>query len=73
MSTAPEELTAAALALPPEERAELAKQLIASLNQGDDIDVAWQAEVRRRLEAYRSGDIDSVEAEDVFDQARQRT
>jgi putative addiction module component (TIGR02574 family) len=73
MSTAPDDLTAAALALPPEERAELAKRLIASLDEGDEIDEAWRSEVRRRLDAFRSGEVDSAASEDVFEQARQQS
>ncbi|MGM0559395.1 MAG: addiction module protein [Myxococcota bacterium] len=72
MPKAPDDLTAAALALPPEDRAELAKHLIASLDEGDEIDEAWRSEVRRRLDAFRSGDLDSVASEDVFEQARKQ-
>ncbi len=73
MASEPEELEAAALALPREERAHLAKQLIASLDEEDEIDQAWRAEVRRRLEAYRDDQLDSVPADEVFDDARGRT
>lgn len=72
MSSAPEELRAAALALPRGERAELAKQLIDSLDD-DEIEAAWQDEVRLRLDAYRNDEIKSVAADDVFDEARRRT
>jgi putative addiction module component (TIGR02574 family) len=74
MSSAPEELKAAALALPPEERAELARHLIESLDGDDgDTEAAWEDEVRRRLDAYRNGEIGSVPAEDVFEEARRRS
>ncbi len=73
MASAQEELRAAALALPREERAELARQLIDSLDEDDEIEVAWRDEVRRRLDAYRSGELGSVAAEAVFDEARRRT
>lgn len=73
MPSAPEELRAAALSLPREERAELARQLIDSLDEDDETEEAWQDEVRRRLEAYRNGEVGSTAAEDVFDEARRRT
>jgi putative addiction module component (TIGR02574 family) len=72
MSSEPDELRTAALALPREERAELAKQLIDSLDD-DEIEAAWQGEVARRLDAYRSGEVGSVAAEDIVDEARRRT
>ncbi|MFB6372820.1 MAG: addiction module protein, partial [Bradymonadaceae bacterium] len=53
MASAPEQLEAAVLALPREQRARLAERLIASLDEDDDIGEAWRDEVRRRLEAYR--------------------
>lgn len=73
MSSAPEKLKAAALALPREERAELAKQFIDGLDEDDEVEVAWKQEARQRLEAYRDDDVGSVAAEDVFDEARRRT
>ncbi len=73
MSSAPEELRAAALALPRQKRAELAKQLIDSLDEDDEIEAAWEDEVRRRLAAYRNDEVGSAAAEDVFDDARRRT
>lgn len=72
MASAPEKLRAAALALPREERAELARQLIDSLGEENPIETAWQHEVLRRLEAYRLGNFGSQPAEDVFDEAHRR-
>ena len=52
-----EQLTAAALALPEEDRAELVAQLMESLDGPPDegIEQAWADEIARRLEEVRSG------------------
>jgi putative addiction module component (TIGR02574 family) len=46
-----------ALQLPPEERADVAKRLIASLDgpADGDVEAAWLAEVERRLETVDRG------------------
>jgi putative addiction module component (TIGR02574 family) len=56
------ELLQKALALPDEERAELAGNLIACLDAAtdDDADAAWQEEVVRRLQEVRSGKVKTV-------------
>ena len=52
-----EQLTAAALALPEEDRAELMAQLMASLDGPPDegLEQAWADEIARRLAEVRSG------------------
>ena len=47
-----------ALRLPTEERAELAAELIASLDgpAGPDVEVAWAAEIERRVAKVLSGE-----------------
>ena len=72
MRSAAEELEAAALSLPRGERARLAERLLASLDEDAEIEEAWAAEVRRRLDAYRKGDIEAVPVEDVVREARRR-
>lgn len=72
MRSVAEELEAAALSLPRGERARLAERLLASLDEDAEIEEAWAAEVRRRLDAYRKGDIEAVPAEDVVREARRR-
>lgn len=67
-----EQLEAAALALPAQERARLAERLLASLDEDSEIEQAWAEEVRRRLEQFRAGEIAAVAAEDVFAEARRR-
>ncbi|WP_437505420.1 addiction module protein [Sorangium sp. So ce1099] len=61
---------AAALQLPPEERADVAKRLIASLDgpADEDVEAAWLAEVERRLQ-----DVDRGTAKvEAWDAARER-
>jgi putative addiction module component (TIGR02574 family) len=57
------DLVDAALKLPPEARGALASRLIDSL-QGDEIDadaeLAWEAEIARRLEELDSGKVKTI-------------
>ena len=50
-------MLAQALQLPPEERADVAKRLIASLDEpaDGDVEAAWLAEVERRLQDVDRG------------------
>ena len=63
-----EAVTDAALSLPDDDRATLAQTLIESLSETErqNIDEAWLAECENRLTAWRNGEIDTVEASDVF-------
>ena len=76
MSMPLEKVEAEALELPPRERALLAHRLIASLEgEGEDpaeVERAWEEEIRRRLEEYRSGAVQVVPASEVFARARAR-
>lgn len=71
MASPLEELEAAALALPREDRARLAKHLIESLDEDDEVEEAWRQEVRHRLDAYRAGEEQTSSLEEVLDRARQ--
>jgi putative addiction module component (TIGR02574 family) len=68
------ELLQKALALPDEERAELAGNLIASLDATveQDVDAAWQQEVVRRSRDVQSGEVDTVPWEEVQLKGRTR-
>ncbi len=59
-----------ALTLPTQERARLAAELIASLDEGEDADVeqAWAIEIERRAEELRSGEVQGV----PWEEARER-
>lgn len=67
-----DELEAVVLALPRAERARLAERLLSSLDEEPEVEAAWRAEVRSRLEAYRAGELQSVAWEDVREEARKR-
>jgi putative addiction module component (TIGR02574 family) len=56
------ELLQKALALPDKERAELAGNLISSLDAtvDPDVDAAWQQEIAHRLHEVQSGKVENV-------------
>src|SRR5207249_8248769 len=66
------ELLQKALALPENERAELAGNLISSLDAtiDQDADAAWQQEVVRRLHEVQSGKVETVSWEEVQQKGR---
>jgi len=66
------ELLQKALALPENERAELAGNLIYSLDAtvDPDVDAAWQQEVVRRLQDIQSGKVDTVSWQEVQQKGR---
>jgi putative addiction module component (TIGR02574 family) len=75
MSLPLQRLESEALELPVSERAALAHRLIASLDEGPeddptDVELAWEGEIRRRLAAYRSGEVQAISSEEVFAKAR---
>ena len=56
-----------ALELPSNDRAALVEGLIASLDKPDPaLDVLWLKEAEDRLAAYRTGELDAIDAERVF-------
>jgi len=63
-----------ALSLPPEERAEVAELLLASLDSEAQprIDSLWAAEAEDRLDALDRGEIQTVPAREVFDEVDQQ-
>jgi len=56
-----------ALKLSPTERAEVAEQLLASLDEALDSDVekAWQEEVQQRLQQVERGEVKTIPWEEV--------
>lgn len=73
MSSASEVLNVA-LALKPDERAELAHKLLLSLEPDDldqDADQAWADEIRRRLQAIRQGRAELRDWDDALSDIRQ--
>jgi putative addiction module component (TIGR02574 family) len=69
-----DELVSEALDLPTTSRAELAKQLLESLDNlsESEIEKLWIEEAERRYEAYRAGEIKAVPADEVFARLRAR-
>ena len=67
------EVASKALALPVENRAELAELLIQSLDEKEEEDVksAWLSEIRRRDQEIRSGSPVTKSAEQVLREARE--
>jgi hypothetical protein len=76
-----QELLAAALELPEEKRAELARNLLASLDtdvsdlgdmSSEEWTAAWSDEIRRRVVEIRSGQAVLVDGDDALQQVRER-
>ncbi len=67
-------LRAEILALPPEQRADLARALLESLHQDadEDADAAWVAELDRRAQAVADGTAKLVDWEDARDRITAR-
>ncbi len=70
MHSTAEQIEAAALQLPPEERARLAERLIASLDEETEIERSWIEEAERRYERYRAGELKTVPASEVIARMR---
>ena len=71
MST--KELIEQAMALPVEERALVVDSLLRSLNPPQaDVDAQWAAEARRRLAELRSGEVEAIPGEAVFERVWER-
>jgi putative addiction module component (TIGR02574 family) len=68
MTTLVEELSQRARALSPEDRASLADELLASLDEQADPDAeaAWEKEIGRRVEEIKSGNAKLIPADEVF-------
>ena len=62
------ELIAEAVSLPVEERTRVVENLLSSLNPPEpDVDAAWSEIARRRLKELRSGKVEAVAGEAVFE------
>jgi hypothetical protein len=65
-----EQFTASALQLPRHERARLAEVLISSLDEGSEIERAWEDEAEQRDQRYLAGEEEVVPAADAIAQIR---
>jgi putative addiction module component (TIGR02574 family) len=74
MSRDVKDLVAEALDLPLTARAELASQLLDSLDNlsDEENDQLWAEEAERRYAEYKAGNIESVPADEVFARLRAR-
>ena len=72
MSTDYKEIQHSALELDENQRADLAKKLIDSLDQqfDDDIEQAWMDEVKRRKAEIQSGTVSLISGQEVHKAAR---
>ena len=66
------DIAAAALELPPAERAQLAQRLMASIERDPEVEAAWDEEIRRRLAELEGGSARGIPAAEVFAAARDR-
>ena len=59
------------LALSQEDRARLAEVLLASLDPEpqSEVEAAWEVEIERRLAVYDRGEVQAIDAEEVFAKA----
>lgn len=67
-------LEAEALKLSNQERAELARVLLISLDDGEDeaVEAAWMEEAERRYRELKSGAVEAIPSEQVLTEARER-
>jgi uncharacterized membrane protein len=61
-----DEIEAAALELPLDEREELMARLRTAHSADREIDSAWRAETRRRMELINAGDVEWFDEEEVL-------
>jgi putative addiction module component (TIGR02574 family) len=55
-----------------EQRARLAEQILATLDpQDEDVEAAWDEEIRKRIDEIETGAVKTVPAEQAFAQVRQ--
>lgn len=75
MSALFDELAKKAQTLAVEERAQLAQELLESIERDSDpaVQAAWEAEIASRISKYERGDAKLIPAEEVFAAARRLT
>ncbi|MCP4897788.1 MAG: addiction module protein [bacterium] len=69
-----EDVLSSALALSLEERARLAERLLQSLDDisEEEAEGLWLDEAERRIRDYRAGRVETISAEQVLSEARER-
>ena len=66
------ELVQHGLALSPDDRQRLVDRLLESLNEpaASQLDAAWATEIERRLSEFDRGEVQAIDADAVFAEAR---
>jgi putative addiction module component (TIGR02574 family) len=66
------DLVERAKSLDPEDRVRLVELLMDSLHDEPiaEVEGVWEQEIRRRVEAFERGEVETISAEDVFAEAR---
>lgn len=74
MDTQAQQILQAALALPHDDRVEIAESLILSLDDeaAVEIEEAWAIEINRRLESIDRGEVKMIPMEEVMREMRER-
>ena len=74
MNSQAEQILQSALSLNPDDRVEIAESLILSLDEdrAADIEAAWAAEIKRRIESIDKGEVQLIPAEEVIRGMRER-
>ena len=72
MATPYDEIIADAMRLPLRDRVRLAQQLASSLDDEVEtgVEALWFAEAERRLEELRAGEVDGIDSDEAFQNAR---
>lgn len=72
MAETVEDLVRRGKALPTQDRERLVEALLESLNDAGsgELDASWDDEIARRLAAYRRGEVQAIDAAEVFARAR---
>jgi putative addiction module component (TIGR02574 family) len=72
MPDAVTELAERGRALAPQDRSRLVDMLLESLHEPSTVEVesAWEAEIERRLAEFDRGEVQAIDAEEVFAKAR---
>jgi putative addiction module component (TIGR02574 family) len=68
MTRSIDDILSEAMQLSAEDRASVARELLASLWPEPADDKAWEAEIQRREREIDAGTVDLISAEDVFDE-----
>ena len=74
MDTQAQQILQTALALPHDDRVEIAESLLLSLDDetAEEIEAAWSEEIKRRIDSIDKGEARMIPADDVMREMRER-